>query len=92
MIFMRKIGIIFLSVIMVISLVACNSGGGKTKKVTEEQTESVKPTEKATESVKSTEEVTETIINNLILCMCWYFHYSGASGSKDTIFFRNSIS
>lgn len=26
------------------------------------------------------------IINNLILCMCWYFHYSGASGFKDTIF------
>lgn len=26
------------------------------------------------------------IINNLILCMGWYFHYSGASGFKDTIF------
>lgn len=62
-IIMRKIGIIFLSVIMVVSLAACNSGGGKTKKVTEEQTESVKPTEKATESVKSTEEVTETTVS-----------------------------
>ena len=48
---------------MVVSLVACNSGGGKTKKVTEEQTENVKPTEKATESVKSTEEITETTVS-----------------------------
>ena len=63
MIFMRKIGMIFLSVIMVVSLAACNSSGGKTKKVTEEQTESVKPTEEATESVKSTEEVTETAVS-----------------------------
>lgn len=63
MIFMRKISIIFLSVIIVVSLVACNSDGGKTKKVTEEQTESVKPTEEATENVKSTEEVTETTIS-----------------------------
>ena len=63
MIFMRKIGIIFLSVIMVVSLAACNSGGGKTKKVIEEQTESVKPTEETTESVKSTEDVTESSVN-----------------------------
>lgn len=63
MIFMRKISIIFLSVIIVVSLVACNSDGGKTKKVTEEQTESVKPIEEATESVKSTEEVTETTVS-----------------------------
>ena len=60
---MRKIGIIFLSVIMVVSLAACNSGGDKTKKVIEEQTESVKPTEETTESVKSTEDVTESSVN-----------------------------
>ncbi len=63
MITMRKIGMIFLSVIVVVSLAACDSGDGKTKKVTEEQTESVKPTEKATESVKSTEEVAETTVS-----------------------------
>lgn len=63
MIIMRKIGMIFLSVIVVVSLAACDSGDGKTKKVTEEQTESVKPTEKATESVKSTEEVAETTVS-----------------------------
>ncbi|RHF04824.1 hypothetical protein DW703_07060 [Agathobacter rectalis] len=63
MIIMRKVGMIFLSVIVVVSLAAYDSGDGKTKKVTEEQTESVKPTEKATESVKSTEEVIETTVS-----------------------------
>ena len=63
MIFMRKIGIIFLSVIMVVLLAACNSGGGKTKKVTGKQTESVKATEEAMERVKSTEEATETAVS-----------------------------
>ena len=63
MIIMRKISIIFLSVIMVISLTACNSGGDKIKKVTEKQTESVKSTEETKESVKSTEEAAETVVS-----------------------------
>lgn len=51
---MKKIGIILLSVIMVISMAACNGGKGKTDNQTEKQTEGIKPTEvvkEATEAV-----------------------------------------
>lgn len=62
MIFMKKIGIILLSVIMVFSMATCNGGKGKTDNQTEKQTEGIKPTEVVKETTKAvTEAATEVV-------------------------------
>lgn len=62
MIFMKKIGIILLSVILVFSMAACNGGKGKTDNQTEKQTEGIKPTEVVKETTEAvTEAITEVV-------------------------------
>ena len=62
MIFMKKIGIIFLSVIMVFSMAACNGGKGKTDSKTEKQTEVLKPTEVVKETTEAVTEATTEVV------------------------------
>ena len=54
---MKKINIIFLSVILALAMTACNGGKDNASNQTEKQTESIKATEEAT---KATEAVTKT--------------------------------
>lgn len=54
---MKKINIIFLSVILALAMTACNGGKDNASNQTEKQTESIKATE---ETTKATEAVTKT--------------------------------
>lgn len=62
MIFMKKIGIILLSVILVFSMAACNGGKEKTDNQTEKQTESIKPTEVVKETTEAVTEATTEVV------------------------------
>lgn len=61
---MKKINIIFLSVILALAMTACNGGKDNASNQTEKQTESIKATEeaaKATEAVPKTEATQEAV-------------------------------
>lgn len=61
---MKKINIIFLSVILALAMTACNGGKNNASNQTEKQTESIKATEeaaKATEAVTKTEATQEAV-------------------------------
>lgn len=61
---MKKINIIFLSVILALAMTACNGGKDNASNQTERQTESIKATEeaaKATEAVTKTEATQEAV-------------------------------
>ena len=61
---MKKINIIFLSVILALAMTACNGGKDNASNQTEKQTESIKETEeaaKATEAVTKTEATQEAV-------------------------------
>ena len=61
---MKKINIIFLSVILAFAMTACNGGKDNASNQTEKQTESIKATEeaaKATEAVPKTEATQEAV-------------------------------
>ena len=62
MIFMKKIGIILLSVIMVFSMAACNGGKGKTDNQTEKQAEGIKSTEVVKETTEAVTEATTEVV------------------------------